>query len=405
MIKRYPIKYIDGKPSRGILIDWKAVRREYKRLKIPKQYYYPLRPDFSKISYVVSMSQRARGKTTQLLILGLVLYAMYGIIPHYIRQFSRQCEPMNIRDLFDVVLVNGYIERIFEQWNHIFYRGKRWYLCRIDEDGNMVERDSISCCVCFGLDEADSLKSVYNCPTGDMIFFDEFISTRMGYDDFKNFCDLVSTIGRLRYGVVVFLSANTINRNSRWFDEYAIADTVRKMELGDTEVVVSPLGSHFWIELLEADNSEDRAFINRRLFGFRNTKLDAITGRGSWTEETYQHIPPDKEDEGYHVAMLNNRIFIEMKGQYMKLAIVKNPDIGVCVYVTPATRIYEDSIIFTADDVLDSRYVFCFGRGLPVNKIWTLYTSGRFYYAHNAAGCFVQAYVSYAQSRQRTMVR
>lgn len=406
MTKCYPVKYHDSKPSRGIKIDWDAVRKEYKRLKIPKEYYYPLRPDFSKVSYVVSMSQRARGKTTQLLILGLVLYAMYGIIPHYIRQSSKQCEPMNIRNLYEVVLANGYVSKIFgEQWNHIFYRGKRWYLCRLDEDGNMVERDSVSCCVCFGLDEAEALKSVYNCPTGDMIFFDEFISSRMGFDDFKNFCDLVSTIGRKRYGVVVFLSANTINRNSRWFDEYAIAETVRKMELGDTEQVVSPLGSHFWIELLAADESEDRVFVNRRLFGFRNTKLDAITGRGSWAEETFQHIPPDPEDDREQVKLLNNRIFIEMNSQLVKLAIVKHPYIGICVYVTPATKTYPDSIIFTADDIVDTRHIFCFGKGYPVNKIWTLYTSGRFYYAHNAAGCFVQAYVSYAQSRQRAMVR
>ena len=406
MIKRYPIKYHGGKVSRGIIIDWDAVRKEYRRLKIPKKYYYPLRPDFAKVGYVVSMSQRARGKTTQLLILGLVLYAMYGIVLHYIRQTSAECEPMMIRNLYDVVLANGYIEKIFgDQYQHIYYRGKRWYLCRLDDDGEVVERDGSACCACFGLDEAKKIKSVYNCPTGDMIFYDEFISSRMGFDDFTNFCDLCSTIGRQRYGTVIFLSANTINRNSRWFDEYAIADVVRKMELGDTEEVISPLGSHFYIELLSADESEDRQYVNRRLFGFRNTKLDAITGRGSWAEETFPHIPPDPEDDREQIEVLSNRIFIESKGQLAKLMIVKHPQIGLCVYVMPATKTYSDSVIFTADDLKDKRYVFCFGKGLPVNRIWTLYTSGRFLYAHNAIGCFVQSYVSYAQSRQRALVR
>lgn len=406
MVKSYPIKYHDNKVLRGIKVDWDAVRKEYRRLKIPKEYYYPLRPDFSKVGYVVSMSQRAMGKTTQVLILGLVLYAMYGIVLHYIRQNSKECEPMNIRNLYEVVLDNGYVGKIFgEEYNHIYYRGKRWYLCRLNEDGDVEAKDAKACCACFGLDEAKPIKSVYNCPTGDIIFFDEFITSRMGFDDFSNFCDLVSTIGRKRYGVTVFMSANTINRNSRWFDEYAIADTVRKMELGDTETVVSPLGSHFFIELLKADESEERQYVNRRLFGFRNTKLDAITGRGSWAEETYQHIPPDPEDEREQIQIINNRIFIEMNSQLMKLMLVKHPQIGLCVYVMPATKTYDDSIIFTADDIVDRRHVFCFGKGLPVNRIWTLYTAGLFYYAHNAAGCFVQSYVSYAQSRQRAMTR
>lgn len=403
MIKPYPVKYWDNKPSRGIKIDWNAVRKEYKKLKIPKEYYYPLRADFDRINYIISMSQRARGKTTQILILGLVLYAMYGIQCHYIRQFSEQCELRYLKDLYKIVLEYGYLQKIFgDRWNHIFYRGKRWYLCRLDEDGNIEEKDETHCCICFGLDEAAAIKSIYNAPRGDMIFYDEFISPRMGFDDFANFCDMVSTIGRLRYGTFVMLSANTINRNSRWFDEYAIAEVVRPMQLGETKEIASPLGSHFLVELLSADKSEERQTVNRRLFGFKNSKLDAITGRGTWAEETYPHIPADGDEPAVYLC---NRIFLEMNGQYMKLAVVNNPDIGMCVYCTPATKIYNDSVIFTADDVKDRRYVFGFGKGYPVNVIWKLYQAGLFFYAHNAAGCFVQAYVSYAQSKLRAMVR
>ena len=103
--------------------------------------------------------------------------------------------------------------------------------------------------------------------------------------------------------------------------------------------------------------------------------------------------------------MMCNRIFIEMNGQLMKLAVVRNPEIGICVYVTPATKLYDDSVIFTADEVKDRRYVFLFGKGLPVNFVWDLYTKGRWYYAHNAAGCWIRAYVTYAQGKLRNMTR
>ena len=406
MIKRYPIKYKDGKMSRGIVIDWAAVKKEYRRLKIPKQYYYPLKADFSRVGYVISMSDRSRGKTTQILILGLVLYAMYGEQLQYIRQLKSQCEPKMIRNLYAVVLECGYISKIFgDQWNSIFYRGKRWYLCRVNENGEIEEKDSTHCTACFGVDECFDIKSTYNAPLGDIVLYDEFISDRMGYNEFRDFCDMCKTIFRDRYGTVCFLAANTINKNSRWFDEYAIADTVRKMEQGDTQEVASPLGSHFFIEIMTANASEDRAYTNRRMFGFHNPKLAAITGRGTWAEESFPHIPPDPDDEREQVHMMCNRIFIEMNGQLMKLAVVRNPEIGICVYVTPATKLYDDSVIFTADEVKDRRYVFLFGKGLPVNFVWDLYTKGRWYYAHNAAGCWIRAYVTYAQGKLRNMTR
>lgn len=405
MIKRYPIRYHDGRKNRGVKVDWKAVKKEYKRLKIPKKYYYPLNADFDTVGYVISLSDRSRGKTTQILILGLVLYAMYGIQLHYIRQNSGQCEPRHLKNLYQTVLDNGYFQKIFgEEWNDCFYRGKRWYLCHRNEDGQIDKKSDDHFCICIGLNEADSLKSIYNAPLGDMIFFDEFVNNSFGYFDFKNFCDLVKTIGRDRYGVVVYLAANTIDKHSRWFDEYAIAEYVRIMEPGQTKQVVSPLGSHFYIEILQRDESEERAFVNRRLFGFKNTTLDAITGRGAWAEETFPHIPID--DEENPVEMLCNRIFVEMHGDYLKIAIVRHPTIGLCCYVTPATRIYDDSIIFTADDIRSRNYLFGFGSGKePACVIWDIYKKGLFFYAHNGAGCFLAAYIHYANTRYSAMHR
>ena len=92
MTQPYKIRYIQNKVKFGILIDWDAVRREYKKLKIPKEYHYPLKADFGRVGYVIDMSDRSRGKTTNKLIVGLLLYAMYGIQLHYVRQKSSQCE-------------------------------------------------------------------------------------------------------------------------------------------------------------------------------------------------------------------------------------------------------------------------------------------------------------------------
>lgn len=407
MVKPAKIKYINGDKSNGILIDWQRVRKEYdkvlaaasKRLGTDcTQWHDPLKCDFGVVGYSVDLSDRSRGKTTNKLLVGLILYLMYGIHLHYLRYKEKQCEPRNIRNLYDVILSGGYIEDMTGgKYNSISYKGKRWRLCLVDElEGDVLETDPDHCCICLGIDEAPELKSIYNDTVGDMIFFDEFITTAYGYDDFINFTDLCKTIIRDRKGPVIYMSANTINRQSPWFDEFGIREIMQTLQPGKPVTISTDLGTHLYIEILTPDTSEKRETVNRRFWGFDNPRLNALTGRGEWATEFYQHIP--KRDEEHPERVLLGTVHIEQRGTLLRLQLVDHPVLGIAVFVMPATRLHEDSIIFSGGELHDKRYIWGFGKGTELEIIWEMYARGRFWYATNGCGQIVKSYVSYVSS-------
>lgn len=406
------IEYIDGEYKKGIKYNWKQIRKEYKKMKIPAEYYFPLRVDWEQAGYCIAMSDRARGKTSEVLILGAIMNKLYGTIIHYIRTDKESITPMHMKDLFSTLTECGYIEKLTDgKYNGVYYFGHRWYYCRYDEQGKREETAEDHFMICMHLSESDRLKSSYNCPRGDLIIYDEFISlSGYGYSDFIRFADLTSTIFRKRLCGCIYMLSNTIDRNSPWFDELCIRDDVNIMGQGENRYIESPLGSRMFVEILTADQSIQTEHVNRRYFGFPNPKLSAITGRGTWATETYQHIPPTQytdpetgERKEREIRIIYNRLFVRQSGKLLKLQIVKD-ERGICVYVKPATRTYEDSWILTHGDITSPREIFAFGsHGTPLESVWKLYKQNRFYYATNADGALLFAYVKICNEKLRNM--
>lgn len=393
------ITYIENKVVYGIKIDWGKVRKELKKLKIPVDTHNPLKADMEKCGYVIDISDRSRGKTTNKLIVGLILYKLYNITLQYIRRNSTSLKGNEKVDLYKTVVEHNYIEKIFgDKYNGIINKGRRWFLVKRDDNGEIVDQNDEASTVCFGLDESDNFKSTYNAPRGDMIFFDEFIETSYGHTDFIRFADLTKTITRDRLSPVVFMSSNNINLNSQWFDEFCIRKDIEHMKQGDSKYIVSELGTHIYLEILAEDKSEKRDKSNKRFFGFRNPKLISITGKGDWATETFQHIPTYRDEEQEFPKVLQNNIFLQLSGKYVKLRLVNDNERGICVFVTPATRLYDDSIIITSDEITSKMQIFGLGKGTFMDAIWKLYMNNKFYYATNSEGSFVKAYLSYAYS-------
>ena len=80
------IKYIDNDISKGILIDWKKVKKEFKKLNIPNFVHSPIDYNFNKNAYFIELSERSVGKTTNWLLLGIIfdkyLY-LSNLLYHY----------------------------------------------------------------------------------------------------------------------------------------------------------------------------------------------------------------------------------------------------------------------------------------------------------------------------------
>lgn len=400
-MKQQPIRYINDDPQQGIMIDWEYIHKEFLKIGECKKYPDPLRCDVGQVGYIIDLSDRSRGKTSQKLILGLLLYVAYGIQLHVIRQSKRMTEPKVIKDMYKTVIENHYISEITEgRWNHIFYRGKRWYLCHVDDTGEIDEIDTDHCCICFGLDESDDIKSTYNAPRGDMIYYDEFISTYYGYDDFIRFTDICKTVIRSRKSPIIFMSSNTIDLNTPWFDEFGIRSEVQTMHMGDFKILSTDLGTHIYIEILAAEHSKIRHSVNRRFFGFNNSRLNAISGRGEWATDTYPHIPPYKETEPECVC---NRVYLHYQGQYIHLKLMSDPVKGCVVHVTPATKTYDDSIIITADEPTTKNHVFGFCEQTTLQLWWQLYKQNRWLYTSNGLGSTIHSYVGFVRTKTEKM--
>ena len=397
------IKYYDDNPNHGIIYNWDFLKKEYKKLKCPKNVYNPFAVDFTKAAYCVCMSDRSQGKTTNPLLLGLLMYKYYGCVTHVIRQNKTICEPRNIMDMCKTILEFDYISKIFDgQWNSIRYRGKRWRLTLVDEEtGQVLEECTQPCIACFGLDESQDLKSAYNAPRGDLVIFDEFINESYGYNDFIRFMDILKTIFRDRRGYVYLLS-NTIDINSPWFDEFCVRDVVEGLQAGESTYTKTVLGTVMFLQILNPVKTKQRKFINQWLFGFPNKKLASITGAETWSMSNYPHIPPDKETES---TVIFGRLFLYQSGKYVKLKLMYNEKVGYCVYVHPATKVYQDSAILTNGEILDKRYQFGFGskNSKILDLIWRLYKANRFFYARNSEGELLKTYIRLTKTKLRDM--
>ena len=397
------IKYIDNNPAKGIRYDWRKIRREYRKLGIPKIYFNPLKADYEKCGYHMALSDRSRGKTTQALLLGMLLHEMYGTIPHYLRNDDDMIKPKQLKDLFTVIVEQGYIQTITkDRYNGVYYYGSRWFYCQRDDDGNIIDKCPEHFLRCISLDDVDKLRSSYSCPRGDMIIYDEFIKLGgYGYSDFIRFSDIVSTIFRKRLCPFVLMLSNTIDVNSPWFDEFCIRDEINLMRQGESRYIETEDKTRLYAEIMTPDGSEQRRDVNRRFFGFPNPKLASITGKGAWATEHYPHIRPSKD---YQPETICNRLYVRQSGRLVRLQIVRDK-VGVCVYVVPASRVYDDSIICTNGDITDPREVFGFGpRDSWLSGVWRLYRANRFYYATNSEGSLIRAYIRSIQTKQQTML-
>ena len=397
------IKYYDDDPNKGIIYDWDFIRKQYKKLHCPEGVWNPLKADWSRCGYSMAISDRSQGKTTNPLLIGMIMHEHYGTITHYIRQTSTICEPMMIKNIFDTILSFNYISKITgDRWNNLYYRGKRWYYCNTDDQGTIIEKCPQHFMICFGLDESQQLKSSYNCPVGDLIIFDEFITDYYGYYDYVHWVDICKTIIRDRYSPCIYMLSNNIDLNSPWFDEMELRDAVDGMTQGQSIYASTTQGTVYHIEILPQNITEQREKVNKRFFGFSNPKIAAVTGRGSWATDHYQHIPKDQDDD-QDTRVLFRRLYMLQSGKYLRLNLMYQREIGYCVYVHPATRIYEDSIILTHGDIPDRRHVYGFGPADSklLQLYWRLYKGNRWYYHHNASGAMVKSYVSMVQTKNK----
>lgn len=384
------MEYIDNDKQKGVLYDFAKINKKFKKLKIPKNVYSPLTIPFTKAKWHVILSERSRGKTTNLLLYGMVMNQEYGTVIQYIRQRKDHIAPKRAGELFTTILEFDYVQKLTNgRWNSLVYKSKRWYYCNRDEDGNETERAPEHFMYMLSLDEAEMLKSSYNAPMGDFILYDEFLSSKYYYqNEFVTLTDVIKTIVRDRLSPIIILSANQVDKHSTYFHELEIADEIALMKSGDEKIVTTARGTNVYVNILSQGELFDanKKASNRLFFGFSNPLLANITG-GDWAIDNYPHIEREERE-----IVLNNR-FIEHNNKLVKLELVHNEKRGLHVLVHWATRYYEDSIIYTTHDIPNRQYKFRCGHTKTDKLLWNLHEKNLFFYMSNDIGSFVDNFL------------
>ena len=385
------VKYLNGNVQDGIKVDWQKVFSYYKALKMPKGIYNPakeLDPDAAE--WFILISSRSTGKTTNLLIISIILFLMYGITTPYIRQRPDMTARQNIEKLFEVIRACGYIKDLTDgQYNNVYYFGHKMYLCHIDEKG---ERDGRSEAFMYALDltQNEVYKSSLNMPTGDFIIFDEFISSTYANNEFVTLCDLLKTILRDRLTGKIFLLANTTNYYNEYLRELYIQDEVLKVEEDEPFIKLTQKKTRIFVHLISSRNKQ-RAKVNTLYFGFDNPKLASITG-GSWAVDSYPHFFRDDERE-----LVTKDFYITYAGKILQLDLYISPKLGKHVFVHDAIKINEKARrIYTIGDIDDRRQAYKFGDTKIDKILWRLYNANKWYYYNNDIGFTVDTYVNKA---------
>lgn len=382
------MKYIDNDIQKGIEYDWKKLYKKLDKLAvIPNDIYYPLFNPNNK--WNVILSERKIGKTTSCLLLGMLMNVEYGTIIQYVREDTDMIMPKNVLGLFDVILKNGYVEKITDNmWNGITYKSRKWYFCNVDENGKIIEQSTKHFMQNLCLQEASLYKSSYNCPTGDLIIFDEFISNRYVRGDFVVFCDLLSTIVRSRLSATIVMLANTIDVQSEYFDELECRDIVDIMKIGDDISYTTEKGTNIYIAIEKTKNPKMRDELNKLYFGFKNQKLNSITGE-DWAFNNYSHIAFEITDDN----LISKDIYILHKNKVIQLELV-NTDFGLCVacHYANAINVKYAKRIYSIDELENKITHYALGNDKLDKLIWNLYKTKRFYYANNMVGSIIENY-------------
>lgn len=393
-MRKEPVKFINNDSAKGIDYDYALINREFKKLKVPREYYTPTELPFNTCKWLLVLSDRSRGKTTNLLLYGLTMHKLYGTTIQYVRQSVDMIAPKNAKSLFDVIISNGYVPLLTDgKFDTIVYDRRAFYYASAS-DGK-ITRDTAPICNLLSIDGANVYKSSYNAPFGDFILFDEFISRTYRPNEFVTFLDLLKTICRDRLSPVIVMSANTIDKTTPYFREMSIVDVVKNMKQGDKRYITTPLGTSIYVELLAATPDKKRKIVNLAYYGFDNPELAAVTGSASWSMREYPHIP---DVEGYKV--LDNKHYIKVGTDLIQLKMCEMLESGTlfiaCEY---GKGLHSDSVVYTMDPntKYDKYTRYRLGYTKLDKIIFNMYEKNLFMYRYNDIGTLVDRYIATAK--------
>lgn len=377
---------------------WQKAIDLYNSLGIPPEYFNPTKITIGKMGYHWILSDRSRGKTTNLLIFGLCVYWCYGIRIEYIRQTEKMTTPSGLLSLFDVIILYHYIDKITDgKFNSVKYDKSYWWLCKIDDTGKIIEYHENPFMHKCNVQENKNLKSNYNSPVSDFIIYDEVIAADGNtlVNEYVKFIDLLLTLNRMRTTTEVFMLSNTITSNSIYFQEMLISDVVKKLKQGESAEFYNNLGTFITIDILSKSKSQTRKKAVDGYYLSNNTEIAGLVGLDAWSCKTFPHIPSGKPE-------ILKVFYIQTTYKKYRIDLVNNDNYGLCCYVHDTTKFDETTdILFTLENCVNKNQIF--GTGNSNKNIWKLRKLNRWFYANNEIGADIVYYLKNYKNMVATM--
>ena len=386
------VKYLDNNKEHGIKYDFNLIRKEFAKLHCPESAYNPFKSHILKSGkWYVDLSERSTGKSTNWILLGMVMYKLYGTQTVYIRETVDMIRPAHSRQLFRTILEWDYVRKVTDgAYNDVKYASRAWYFHNSEKDISAPEPFMVT----LSLDENILNKSSFNAPRGDLIIFDEFVSRHNYANQFVDLCDTIKTVVRERDSALIVLLANTIDRHSFWFKELGIYEEIQRMDIDTAKEFTNKGGTLISIALMGKKANqmpEHRKEHNRKFFGFLNPKLNAITG-GDWAMRIYPH-PPKALDDDKPVKISYNR-YIRHNNYIMNLELYRSNELGLYVICHKANDTYPDSIIYTLEDISNKQERYKWGESKIDKLLYKLLKANKWYYATNMEGSLMDSYIT-----------
>lgn len=384
--------------------DYNTILKDLKRLNIPKEYQNIKIDKLFENDYYMMMSIRKdSGKTTNSLLLGLILNYRWGETIEYIRCDENQIRKSSVETMFDVIKEFKYISTLWDdEYNTIIYKPmvKKWYLAYVDKDGKLTKTSDTPVCVMHSLEGYLNIKSTYNNVKGNYIVLDEMLdSSRSTFNQMVELQHTISTIGRYRPENRVICLFNNVNQYSFWWSEFCIEEEIKGLTYGGYFEKKTEYGTTIYCELLDVSSEKRKEIKNKkiRFSGFNTPKMSAFNGLATWQGATHQHL--QNEELLNKNNLITNRLYIHHRNRYVQLAYYIDEDnLGEFVFVHFANKpTYTDNIIISLTPT-NKWEIFGFGKFAPEHirdvlyKIIGMRTECRWYYASNSVGDLVDDY-------------
>ena len=306
--------------------DTDKIEKEWQRLKIPPEYhFFNLDEIFTNdISFYLSIRKDA-GKTTNSIILGMILHKLYGVTCEYIRNDTEQTVFGVIGKLFDTIKDLNYIQRLFGCYNDVEYstREKAFTLIYRNTDGEVERKEETSFFRIKSNENYSYYKSSYNSPKSWFLIWDEFLDSKQSHGTIvSKLFNNISTFTRDNPRAHVVALSNTVNKYDAIFEDLNLLKEIEFMDFGEKKNLVTDLGSRYHVELLPVSAVRKKMIEkkNIRFYGINKNKFANFTGVEAWKGYNYKHILDEPVKE---YTLVN---FIHHRDRWMALSHIEFDD-------------------------------------------------------------------------------